>query len=118
MQQKLQPGPHVRLREKHTPPRIPDAGERAGDMRLSGGVLCAAVLFRAVVFMSYTAKDLEEIAAVFESRAIDAANRRDDPLWATSIRVRADGENIAWAEAANILRRVTLTEPCHMEKET
>ena len=106
MQQKLQPGPHVRLREKHTPPRIPDAGERAGDMRLSGSVLCAAVLFRAVVFMSYAAKDLEEIAVLFEKMA--------------TVREAADcvGAAEGLRTAAYILRRTTLTEPCHMEKES
>ena len=111
MQQKLQPGPHVRLREKHTPPRIPDAGERAGNLRLSGGVLCAAVPFRAVVLMSYSAKDLEEIAALFEIQAQNCerlATRETSESYFS--------EAYAWRSAARMLRCTTLTEPCHMEK--
>ena len=64
--------------------------------------------------MSYTAKSLEEIAAMFDVRAEEAytlAKRAADCVAAASYR----GESVGWKDAAHILRRTTLTEPCHME---
>ena len=67
--------------------------------------------------MSYTAKSLDEIAAMFESRAANA-----DALLTDALRPRTQaGEAVirseasTWRRAADILRRTTLTEPCHME---
>ena len=62
--------------------------------------------------MSYTAKSLEEIAELFEQRARNCERSRrigfTDP--------RIEAESATWLLAADILRRTTLTEPCHMDK--
>ena len=60
--------------------------------------------------MSYTAKSLEEIAVLFESRA----QNLEQEMNASAAKRSAIA---VWLEAAYILRRTTLTEPCHMEKE-
>ena len=59
--------------------------------------------------MSYTAKSLEEIAELFESRAQKLEQEVSlSPATRSAIAV--------WLQAAVILRCTTLTEPCHMEK--
>lgn len=61
--------------------------------------------------MSYTAQNLDEIAAMFEHFAKEAKTS------AALLRAEShrEGEAYAWKQAAYILRRVTLTEPAHME---
>ena len=64
--------------------------------------------------MSYTAKSLEDIAANFESRAANA----DALINGVKSQAGVAGllnEARTWRAAADILRRTTLTEPCHME---
>jgi len=60
--------------------------------------------------MSYTAKSLEEIAALFESRA----QKVEQEFISSPARHCAIA---AWLQAADILRRTTITEPIHMEKQ-
>ena len=64
--------------------------------------------------MSYTAKSLEEIADDFDRRAVIALADAVKTEWlAHSYR----SESSTWRYAAEILRRTTLTEPCHMESD-
>ena len=58
--------------------------------------------------MSYTAKSLDEIAQLFDQRAHNVW-RRHGP---GDVR-----EAATWLLAADILRRTTITEPIHMEKQ-
>ena len=66
--------------------------------------------------MSYTAKNLDEIADLFIERA-NAARERIATAPTKIEAVRAGSERTTWSLAADILRRTTLTEPCHMEPE-
>lgn len=66
--------------------------------------------------MSYLAKNLDEIAVLFESLALSAETRGEastDGIYRTVSQGQASG----FRQAANILRCVTLTEPCHMESD-
>lgn len=65
--------------------------------------------------MSYTAKSLDEIAAIFDTRAVACQHRANGVTRTARDAAKADGEATAWLQAAHILRRTTLTEPCHME---
>ena len=63
--------------------------------------------------MSYTAKNLEEIAALF----VERANRAEAEIPKARTLVdtaSAAVEATTWLLAAGILRCTTLTEPCHM----
>ena len=65
--------------------------------------------------MSYTAKSLEEIAVLFVGLAerAEAMIPRAKTIVETA---QVATEATTWRIAAEILRRTTLTEPCHMEK--
>ena len=65
--------------------------------------------------MSYTAKSLEEIAAMFEGRAAECQACADVAITKQG-KAADEGEAAGWRAAANILRRTTITEPVHMEK--
>ena len=67
--------------------------------------------------MSYTAKNLDEIAALFEQRALKCDRESDMPGLTEKTRTLGIGQAHGWMLAAHILRRTTLTEPCHMEPE-
>ena len=66
--------------------------------------------------MSYTAKNLEEIAALFESRAKEATAEVDAYATTQEEQAAMHMAAVTWHRAADILRHTTLTEPCHMEK--
>ena len=64
--------------------------------------------------MSYTAQNLDEIAAMFEHYAKEAV-KASASLGSVSKRLFDSGEAHAWTQAAYILRRVTLMGPGHTE---
>ena len=63
--------------------------------------------------MSYTAKSLDEIADMFEQRAKNC--ERSKRVGMPDARIEAEAST--WLLAADILRRTTITEPIHMEKQ-
>lgn len=66
--------------------------------------------------MSYTAKNLEEIAVLFESAALDV-DARGNASTSDIYQMVCRGQSSGLIQAAAILRRTTLTEPCHMESD-
>ena len=66
--------------------------------------------------MSYSAQNLDEIAAMFEHYAKEAETSAALP--GGRVDKHRIGEAYAWTQAAYILRRVTLTEPAHMEPKS
>ena len=60
--------------------------------------------------MSYTAKSLEEIAALFDERGIETG-KAGDRMTTVGVVGSLYGESRAWHAAADILRRTTITEP-------
>ena len=65
--------------------------------------------------MSYSAKNLEEIASMFDHYAKDAKFSAANTELTGRVAQHHEGESYAWTQAAYILRRVTLTEPVHTE---
>lgn len=66
--------------------------------------------------MSYVFKNLDEIAALLEKSASDAEARgeaSEDGIY----HAVCSGQSSGLKNAANILRRTTITEPIHMEKQ-
>ena len=63
--------------------------------------------------MSYTAKSLDEIAQLFDQRAHNCERSKRVGIPDS----RLEGEAATWLLAADILRRTTITEPIHMEKQ-
>ena len=69
--------------------------------------------------MSYSAKNLDEIAEMFDHFAKEAkASANLVGMVVDRVDLHREGEAYAWTQAAYILRRVTLTEPAHMEPKS
>ena len=68
--------------------------------------------------MSYSAQNLDEIAAMFEHYAKEAKVSAALVGMVDRVDLHREGEAYAWTQAAYILRRVTLTEPAHMEPKS
>ena len=68
--------------------------------------------------MSYSAKNLDEIAEMFDHFAKEAKSSAANAQIDDNVKHHREGQGYTWTQAAYILRRVTLTEPAHMEPKS